>query len=290
MTTLTDFDQFTDLRGNPDDRPTFRSDLREDLRAALEEGLRSVVGPLTITKSDINKVMECEGKYVAVEEFDWNVANARGTLAHKAIELHIGGLDRSPGELVKAAIGRHIAEGTSLARYLKDLSAEEQAELTVAATDYVIKYREMFPVFHDAWWPNAEASTATIIGKSKRVLLRGKIDLKLGTATGERSNTILIDWKTGHPSFTDFADLRFYALLETLRTGVPPFRLANTYLNAGQISYETVSEETLWTTVDRVIEATLKIAALNEDEEPKLNPGNACRFCPAMLTCSEAVL
>ena len=60
-----------------------------------------------------------------------------------------------------------------------------------------------------------------------------------------RAGKVLVDLKTGGfaPSHRD--DLRFYALVETLRLGVPPRLLASYYLDGGRLQQEPVSEDTL---------------------------------------------
>lgn len=278
------------LRVEPDKRPIVRRELRKELQEVLELELRDIEGPISIDKTPLSQVHQCEGRYLAVDMFEWRPANARGTVAHKAIELSVGGTRRiTPTELVNAAMDR-ICEGPetqSLAGYLRSIDDAERAELRVSATDVVVKFSEMFPPLKDAWIPNAEATTAAFAG-FRRVVFRGKIDLKLGDVRGDRSNTIIIDLKTGNPSFTDLDDLRFYALLETLRTGVPPFKWANAYLSAGRIESEDFDEDRIWAALRRAVDGARKISELQQGRKPKLTPGAACRFCPARLDCTEA--
>jgi hypothetical protein len=66
-----------------------------------------------------------------------------------------------------------------------------------------------------------------------RVVLSGKTDLALGQADGTTAGKVLIDFKTGGFSPAHIDDLRFYALLETLKIGTPPRLLASYYLEAG---------------------------------------------------------
>jgi len=284
-------DVLAQLRGTPDERPAVRPELRRELQAEIEQGLRHVEGPMTVDKWMLNQVHQCEGRYLAVDDFHWSPSNAKGTIMHKAAELSAGGTKAvTPTKLVELAIER-ICENPdtrSLAEYIRNIDDGEQAELRVAATDLVIKFREMFPPLQDNWHVNAEATTAAYVGH-RRVVFRGKIDLKLGAMNAERSSTLLIDIKTGNPSFTDMDDLRFYALLETLRTGVPPFRWANVYVSAGRAESEDVSEAVLRTATRRLIDGVIKLDELR-DREARLTPGNPCRFCPARKVCEESVV
>ena len=65
------------------------------------------------------------------------------------------------------------------------------------------------------------------------MILRGKVDLALGRATGTQARVLIIDFKTGQVRSAHAEDLRFYAVIETIRVGVPPFRLATFSLDSG---------------------------------------------------------
>lgn len=278
------------LRGDPDARPAVRPALRRELQAELEAGLAEVEGPLTVTKWMLSQVHDCEGRLLAKDEFHWRTANARGTVVHKALELSTGGtMDVPPARLVELAMERicESPDSRSLAEYLRAADPGERAELRVAAVDLVVKFLEMFPPLRESWRPNAEASTAAFVGQ-RRIVFRGKIDLRLGTPQHDRASTLLIDFKTGNPSFSDREDLRFYALLETLRTGVPPFRWANVYLSAGRTDHEDLTEGALASAARRAIDGTRKIAELRDGRPAKLSPGASCTFCPAKDSCEAA--
>jgi hypothetical protein len=286
----TQADVLGQLRGNVEDRPSVRPDLKKELQSELELGLRAIEGPLTISKGMLAQVHACEGRYLAVDEFDWSPANAKGTIVHKAIELSVDGTKALPPQALVTKAMDWICESPtsqSLAEYVRRIGEAERAELRNNSTDLVIKFLEMFPPLKPHWHPNAEATTAAYVG-NKRVVFQGKIDLKLGVLQADRSSTLIIDIKTGNPAFTDLDDLRFYALLETLRTGVPPYRWANAYVSAGRADSEDASEAILYTALKRTIEGARKIGELNMGRTPKLTPGSACKFCPAREDCPES--
>jgi hypothetical protein len=280
------------VRGDPTRRPTVAPGLRNELQSALDEATADIDIRLVITKNKLNKVHQCEGHYMAIDNFSWRPANARGTIAHKAIELSVGGVKQvHPTALVDMAIRRLCEDpiSESLAEYLRKADDAERAELRSAATDLVIGFLEMFPPLQPHWIPHSEASTKAFTGPKKNIDVRGKIDLKLGALTAHKANTVIVDMKTGSPSFTDLDDLRLYALLETLRTGVPPFQWANVYVAAGRTEAEQLSEAILWTTMRRLIDGIVKIARLERaTARPVLTPGMGCRFCPERETCSAA--
>jgi hypothetical protein len=84
--------------------------------------------------------------------------------------------------------------------------------------------------------------------------------------------------------------MRLYALLLTLRTGVPPFRVASVFLDSGEWQAEDVSEEALFHAAGRVIQAALSWAQLAEGRPASLRPGPHCRWCPKAPSCPALVL
>ena len=135
------------------------------------------------------------------------------------------------------------------------------------------------------WRPVAESRLRSDLCQD-RVVLSGKVDLTVGRADGLRAGKVLVDLKTGGfaPSHVD--DLRFYALIETLRLGVPPRLLASYYLDGGRLHDEAVSEDLLRSALERVVHGVAAAVALKfEAREPVLRPGAPCRWCPLQDSC-----
>jgi hypothetical protein len=177
---------------------------------------------------------------------------------------------------------------------LLDAPQTELAELRAAASDWVIKFEDTFPRPRRAWRPRVESPLALELCDG-RIVLRGKVDLALGRAEGTRANVLIIDFKTGRMRQSHLDGLRFYALIETVRVGVPPFRLAAFGLDSGTWLAEDVDEGVLDATVRRVVDGVTKIAAVAQrdgpngaDRPPRLTPGPACRWCPAAPSCASA--
>ena len=117
-------------------------------------------------------------------------------------------------------------------------------------------------------------------------MLSGKVDLTVGRAEGLRAGKVLVDLKTGGFSPSHREDLRFYALVETLRLGVPPRVLATYYLDGGRLQQEPVGEPLLRGALERVVDGAEAAAALlHQGREPVLKAGPPCRWCPRRLTC-----
>jgi RecB family exonuclease len=278
------------------DRPEYDPTLGPELLALLEAGVAPYVadvqpeGPLWVSKRVLGQVHTCEGWLAAEREapFEWTPPAARGTVAHKAVELSVTLRDRpAPLDLVDIAIERLIASDAGIGAWLLDADPAVIAQLRGDAADWVVKFDDTFPPLRRAWRPRLE-SPLTVQLCGGRVVLRGKVDLALGRAEGTTARVLVVDFKTGKP-YAGFADdLRFYALLETIRVGVPPFRLATFSLDSGTWVAEDVDEAVLASAARRTVDAVRKLVELDDGREPELRAGPACRWCPAAATCPAA--
>jgi len=281
------------LRGDPADRPTFDAGLRHELRAALEDACEPLVEhlgtkPLYVAKHPLERVLGCEGQYLAeeAEPFAWTPPIARGVVAHKAIELAVSWRGEPvPGDLVAEAIARLTDGSDGLADWLQTASETDHAELQGVATDRVAGFLELFPPLRRAWRPVTESKVRVELFDGA-IVLSGKIDLSLGQADGTTAGKVLIDLKTGSPRASHIDDLRFYAVLETIRVGTPPRLLASVYLDQGRPMVEEVTVDVLAAGVRRTIGGASRMVALaRRGEAPVLRPSFGCTWCPALPTC-----
>jgi len=284
-----------DLLGAPPEaRPTFSASLRDTLQADLEDGLRDLLpeldpaDPLFISKHTLSTVHGCEARYMAEREipFAWSVPLARGSVAHKAIELSIHWRGRpDPLQLVDESIAR-LSEGTDgLGDWLATCSELERAELRALANERVATFLECFPPIRSSWVPVTEGRLRTeLLGG--RVILAGRTDLALGRPEGTTARKVIIDLKTGSFSAAHLDDLRFYALVETLRLGTPPRLMASYYLDAGRAQPEAVTEGVLRAAAARTVDGARTLHELTVGTRaPTAKPGPMCRWCPALSTC-----
>ena len=282
------------LGARPHERPAFDPRLRHELRAELEERLAPVAARLPakdslwVSKHLLSSVHGCEGMFLArdADEFQWTPANARGVVAHKAIELAVSWRgDPAPGQLVDEGIARLIASTDSISQYLGGLGEGERAELVGEAVERVAMFQECFPRLEARWRPVPESRLRADLC-DERIVLSGKVDLTVGRSDGMRAGKVLVDLKTGGfaPSHVD--DLRFYALVETLRLGVPPRLLATYYLDGGRLVDEAVTEHVLRSALERVVAGCDAAVSLrHEAKDPVLRPAVPCRWCPRLPSC-----
>jgi len=270
-------------------RPAIDERLGIELRAELEEALTPAaqVIPehqlLFVSKHALAGVHQCEAHYLAGDgAFEWTPATARGTVAHKAIELgvHLEG-QAAPADLVDEALARLMDSTAPVARYLEAIGPYDRSELRSLAVNHVARFFECFPPLKAAWIPRTESRIAIDLA-GDRLRLSGKVDLTLGRP----GDKVLIDLKTGSPNPVHREDLRFYALLDTLTLGVAPRKVASYYLDSAEAHAEDVTEGTLVAAARRTAAGALRLIELrHQHAQPARRPGASCRWCPIADDC-----
>jgi PD-(D/E)XK nuclease superfamily len=278
-----------DLLGRSTDRPELPSDLVEELETELVDELTVLAtdldptDPLFVSKHALTTIHTCEAHHLAGDgEFTWSVPAARGIVAHRAIEVmvHYRG-DPYPSSLVDESIARMINDDTGVGQYLASMTEFDAADLRAFAVDKVSAFQESFPPLRPAWVPRTESKSRVELFDG-RIILSGKTDLTLGRPGAK----VIIDLKSGRVATSHREDLRFYALLETIKLGVPPRKLASYYLDTARTHPEDVSEGVLRAAVARTIDGVHRIAEVRRfGREPTRRAGSACRWCPLQAEC-----
>ncbi|HZN15724.1 MAG TPA: PD-(D/E)XK nuclease family protein [Acidimicrobiales bacterium] len=291
-------DGLLDLGG---ERPTFRTDLARELHTRLTEATTSIAERLELTgqtlwldKRALAGAHGCELRYHTdrAQGFPgWSPAMARGAIVHRAIQLapFVSG-PSTPLEVVDEAMARiaHDGDDRSPAIWLRTASPGEVAELRAEATEVVTKFDECFPPIVAKWRPRVEATVRHDL-HGGTITLGSRPDLALGKADGHQARVLIVDFKTGQRYHGHGDDLRFCALVETLRLGVPPFRIATYYLDAARWDHEDVNEDVLELAVRRTIDGCVKLAqVLLNEREPSLSPGPLCNYCVLRHECAGA--
>jgi len=285
------------LGASRDERPVFSFDLRARLHDELAESLAPVIGdvdpdePLFVNKHRLTMVHGCEARHVyeeATDDFDWTIPRARGTVVHKAVELTINWRGNpNPMDLTDEAMAKIAGDDWSLSVWLRELDEADRAQLRSDVNDQVAAFMECFPPLKRQWRPVTESkSRVELLGS--RAVLSGKVDLTLGHATGQRAGKVVIDLKTGKPRPEHRDDLRFYALLETLKIGTPPRLTASYYLDQGRFIEEPVTEDVLDAAIGRTVAGITRIRELQAPTAtPVKRPSTSCSWCPLLEDCHE---
>ena len=285
-------------RGAP--RPAFAEGLDLALLAALEDGLTPIarrIEPLEVAlhvnKGALSQVLACESYHhvEATVPFAWSVATTRGVIAHKAIELAVFAPPGTPPlQLVDDVIERIAETGDdrSPRDFLRSATAVDVAELRATASQVVTAFEASFPPLDKAWRPRLEAPCRVELCGGT-IILRAKVDLALGRPVGNEARVLIVDVKTGRPWPGHLDDLRFYALCETVRSGVPPFRIATYYLDSGRWQSEDVQVDVLESAVRRVVAGAARLAELRfGGRPPTISPGPTCGYCRQRDACAGA--
>lgn len=285
------------------ERPTFPADLAQRLRDRIEGAARELelAQPLWLGKEKLNQHRRCEGMFRSVlageaPPFAHSARSAHGVLLHKAIEVEVGARDgMDPHEIAQVAVSRVLEREERFAEYWGGLSTTEHDDVLMEVVRRVTLFQASFPPLKELrrdLSPISELRVrAELLGGD--LVLSGQIDLVLGVPDRlepNRATRLVVDLKTGsaYPEFAE--DMRFYALVMTLRFGVPPYRAASLFLESGTWQAEDVTEDTLQHAADRAIDAARAASALGNGREPQLTPGVYCSWCPQAATCPVAEL
>jgi PD-(D/E)XK nuclease superfamily protein len=266
--------------------------LRLRIEAAIEEGGQVPPAPVRLWKERMNDLARCQGLFGALmagegEPFRYGLRSAQGTLVHKAIELEAGSsraLD--PHELAGRA-ATCLEDDRQFAPYWDGLDGLDRDRLLMAAVQTLESFRASFPPLGSLRRELVPVSEhwleTSVLGG--RITVVGRVDLMLNRPDPVRSTRVLVDLKTGRAWPDHPEDMRLYALLYTLRYGVPPFRVATLFLSSGVPQAELVSEEVLEHAADRLAGAVRTAVALAAGTAPELSPGPHCGRCPRRSSC-----
>jgi hypothetical protein len=225
------------------ERPVVPMDLAQRLRDRVEDAVRGLElrEQLWLGKERLHDASRCEGLLASqlageAPAFAHTPRTAGGVLAHKAVEVDMSARDvLDPQTAAEVAMQRLVQREERFAEHWSLLSTAEQDETLMEAARRLTLFRASFPPIRELRRSLAPISElrvrAELLGGD--LVLSGQIDLVLGMpdpAEPLRAHKLAIDLKTGdaRPEFAE--DMRLYALLLTLRFGVPPYRVASLFL------------------------------------------------------------
>ena len=285
-----------DVIGRSAGRSDIPDSLATELRAELDEALRPVLDLLPdgksyenrffLNKNALTNVHSCEAFFVGGQgEFEWNIANSRGTIVHKAVEVsaHTRG-DVFPSDLIEETIARLSNDSSkNISEFLVTLDEFGRAELLAECSSLLTRFFEGFPPIKKQWHPQTE-SAMTLNLANNRVRVQGKVDLALGRPPDK----VIIDLKTGNAFGAHREDLRLYALIDLLAIGHAPRKVASYYIDSAEIHAEDITEGTLRSACRRLAVGLVRAIELKlGNAEPVRRPGNNCRWCTLLDSCDE---
>jgi hypothetical protein len=280
------------LRGQVTARPAVDPGLAGGLRDWLEDGLAGVAdcgprdaGPVRVTKEALTGVLLCEAHLVARRSSPRNVTVelARGSLVDALFRQWVttGHLDDPWSDALGAV---HVDGDGDILGFLDAMAPESRVELAAEVAEHAAGIVARWPVPSPTWLPRTqERLVVPLVGG--RVVLSGVVDLAFGGPAGERASVCVVEIKSGRRRIEHRGDLHFYALLETLRSGAPPFRIATYYTRTGELDVEPVTDDVLVGALQRVLAGTVRLCRLAAGSEPARTPNGLCAWCTALPEC-----
>jgi hypothetical protein len=141
---------------------------------------------------------------------------------------------------------------SDMARHIDEMPADARAALAASLRIHVENVMKLTPRFAAGWLPRTDDRVAIPLAGG-RVVLTGVFDLLVGAPVADRATLCAVGLTTGGRWAQARTALHYLALLETLRSGTPPFRVALLHSAAGRYGVEDVLEEHLRTIVSHVV-------------------------------------
>ena len=146
--------------------------------------------------------------------------------------------------------------------HIDALPEPERAALAAALRTHAEHLANLTPRFAAGWLPRTGDRVAIPLAGG-RVVLCGMFDLLVGAPEPGRATLCALGLTTGGRWAQARTALHYLALLETLRSGTPPFRLALLHSAIGRYGVEDVLEEHLRTVVSHV---AIRLSTLGHGE------------------------
>lgn len=277
------------------DRPGTDPSLLGEIVSRLETAAGEAVANWTerslyLTKAQYLSALRCEGELLAnarATRTGLHAATVAGTVAHRAVQLSYTHPLRPVADYVKQAIAGARSSDADLDEWWAKLPLSEQSDVTMQITSKVTNFLDDFPPLDPSWSPRFEEPISAKVG---RLTLASRADLLIGRPRGDlRQTMLLVDLKTGALKDEHLDEAHFYALVATIRYGVPPWRSLVYSLASGEYTEPDITADILLETVDKVAKAVVSIVdVLTERRTPNLQPGAHCRWCPARHDCDAA--
>lgn len=280
------------ITGRP--RPPADPELATRIRHTLEEGLATDRPPgagdrrsaLVVTKDRLSRVLACE-RHQVVSEF-----GEREPTAALACGALIDVLFRQL--ITVGTIGDPLADGLTglrlddrqreLATWIERMEPTGRAELRAEVQRQAAGLVERWPALSPGWLPRTQ-ETMRVGLAGGAVELAARVDLALGSPPVDEASVALVEIKSGARRVEHRAELHFYALVETLRSLVPPFVVATYYTRTGELDTDPVTAELLTAAARRTLAGARSLLRLAEGHEPQRTPNGLCGRCAALPDC-----
>ena len=134
--------------------------------------------------------------------------------------------------------------GGAVVHHVESLPDAARSTLSDTLAAHARNLDGLVPRFAPGWMPRTDDRVAIPLGGG-RVILHGTFDLVVGLPQPRTASLCALGVSTGGPWASERRSLHYLSLLETLRSGTPPFRLALLESASGRYGVEDVREEHL---------------------------------------------
>ncbi len=241
-------------------RPSFDPGLAGGLRAWLEDAAYGVVvsrgdlaPPLTLGPRELlGPVPSPAGADAGAGDAAREGAGvSEETLASRLVHALFrrlvvdGAIDDPLGDALDAcrAAGPGSA-GPATVASVEAMDEESRAALGALVAAHAAHLADLVPHFAPAWMPRTDDRVAIPLAGG-RIVLHGVFDLLVGLPRPDTASLCALGLCPGGSWARGRRALHYLALLETLRSGTPPFRLALLETSSGRYGIEDVREEHL---------------------------------------------
>lgn len=283
----------TRLRGEGSARPPVDPGLAGGLRDWLDDALADAVGavpddlaPVRVTKESLHQVLTCESHHVARRSAPRVVTRelARGALVDALFRqwVAVGRIEHPLTDALAALVAS--GDGGEVEAFVAALPVAERRALGDEVAAHAAHITAGWPRLAPGWMARTQERLLIPLAGGK-VVLSGVLDLALGAPSAGRASVCIVEVKSGRRRVEHRGDLHLYALMETLRSGAPPFRVATYYTGTGELDVESVGREVLVDALERVLRGTTRLCRLAAGAEPVAVPNPVCRWCSALPAC-----
>jgi hypothetical protein len=160
---------------------------------------------------------------------------------------------------------------SDMVRQIDAMSHPQRASLAASLQVHVANLVSLTPRFAAGWLPRTHDRVAIPLAGG-RVVLGGVFDLLVGAPVPGTATLCAVGLTTGGRWAQARMALHYLALLETLRSGTPPFRMALLHSALGRYGVEDVLEEHLLAIVAHVV---IRLSTFGSDVPAEAAPVGA---------------
>ncbi len=267
------------LRDGSGRRPRFDPGLSGGLRAWLEDAASELAaargedaGPLYLGPRLLwgtSAAAAAPASSIAADPFPLEVVTS---CLIRALFRQLVTTGRLGDPLTDALDGLRVdPDRVAMVRWIDEMSEQARTALSVTLVPHVAHLGNLTPRFAAGWLPRTGDRVAIPLAGG-RVVLSGVFDLLVGAPVPGTATLCALGLTTGGRWAQARTALHYLAVLETLRSGNPPFRVALLHSALGRYGVEDVREEHLRAIVSHVV---LRLSELAHAEAANSGSGGS---------------